>query len=360
MTEFFIHTVRRRIFLVGGLLLLWAIAPQHSFSQATATAAARPPNRWLLILETSRAMQPRAEAVAQIAGNLVLSGMSGQMRAGDTLGVWTFNRDLHAGSFPLQTVARDNTKTIAERVALFVAQQNFEGRASRDKVFPLMNTVISNSEFITVILISGGGETFSGTPFDQAINAIHKQWQAQQDKARLPFLTMLRAQQGRITDFEVGRPPGPLNLPPLPPELLVPDPVVEKPVPPKPVETPPAPVVPNLIVHGKKPEPVSESVSNSAPVPAVPTNAVFATKTNPPPAMKAATNSAATNVSVRPFTNPTSATAAPTALDAGGNFRLAAAVAVVAALGLVFMLMRRSRSRPRTSLITRSLDRDKK
>ncbi len=367
----------RRIFQMGWLLLLGMLGAQNLFSQ-TPPAAARPPNRWLLIMETSRAMQPRAETIAQIAGNLVLAGMSGQMRPGDTLGLWTFNSDLHTGTFPLQTVTADNTKTIAERVALFVAQQKFEGRPGRDKVFPLMNTVISNSEFITVIFISGGGETFSGTPFDKAINAIHQQWQSRQDKARQPFLTMLRAQHGRITDFEVGRPPGPLNLPPLPPELLLPDPVVEKSTPAKPVEAVPAPVVPNLIVHGRKPEPAAATGTNpmpavvekttpptTPPVPAIPTNSVVQTKTSVAPT--AASVPASRPVTILP-TIPVQARAAtnvPPELVATvpavkNNFWQIGVVVVGALAGLVFVLMRRSRSQPRVSLITRSLDRDKK
>ena len=366
MTGFFIHTVRRRIFLAAGLLLFCAIAPQNLFSQAS--PAARPSNRWLLIVETSRATQPRAEAVAQIAGNLVLSGMNGQMRPGDTLGLWTFNSDLHAGSFPLQTVGADNTQIIAQRVALFVAKQKFEGRASRDKLFPLMNGVISNSEFITVILISAGGENFSGTPFDKAINAIHQQWQAQQDKARQPFLTMLRAQGGHITDFEVGLPPAPLSFPPLPPELLIPDPVVEPPAPPQPVEAAPAPIVPNLIVRGKKPEPepaptpppAAPQNQDAVHSPAVATHAAIEVKTNLPTSASAVLVKPVTNLSLSSVTNPAAAGVAPEVSADGKTFWLLGAVAVVAVLGLVFGLVRRSRTQARVSLITRSLDRDKK
>ena len=378
--EPFTRAVRGRIFRLGvlGLVLLGVLGSQTVFPQATPSAV-RPSNRWLLIIETSRAMQPRAAAIAQLAGNLVLSGMGGQMRTGDTLGVWTFTSDLHAGNFPLQTATRDNTKSLAERVALFVAQQKFEGRPGRDQVFPAMNGVISNSEFITVILISSGAETFSGTPFDKAINAIHKQWQSEQDKARLPFLTMLRAQRGHITDFEVGRPPAPLAFPPLPPELQIPDPVVQTPAAPKPVAPPPPipppPVVPNLIVHGKKPEPVSESISNPAPgtlekivpgpPPAAPTNAATAANTRPPMPFVTAgtqtpTNFAATNSSPQVATNRTVAAAGGAVSADGKTFWLAGAVAAVAALGLVLVLARRARSQPRVSLITRSLDRDKK
>ena len=53
-----------------------------------------------------------------------------------------------------------------------------------------------------MILITSGGETMRGTPYDRAINSIHKQSQSQQEKALMPFVTVLRAQAGRITDYK--------------------------------------------------------------------------------------------------------------------------------------------------------------
>ena len=358
------------------------LCPPTLLSQST-NAAIRPSNRWLLIVETSRTTQPRAEAVAQIAGNLLLSGMNGQMHTGDTLGVWTFNNALHGGGFPLLTWSPENARNAAERLALYLARQKFENRPNFDKVLPTLGGLITNSEFITVVLITGGGETLRGTPYDRAINSIHKQWQSQQDKALMPFVTVLRAQAGRITDFKVNTPPTTMEMPALPPELLIPDPPPPKPPEIKPAEIPqPVPVVPPLIVHGKKPVPEPEAVTNPAPAtveiqtPATtqPTNQNIAGGTNltapPKPPAATATNAGAaaaiiiaTNFPAPVATNqtaPTTTTATSENSSGGNTLWLVGAVAVVAGMGLVFLLIRRSRSGTHASLITRSLDRDKK
>lgn len=374
-----IHAATRPVARLALGLCLGALGGQTIFSQP-APVTYRTTNRWLLVVETTRAMQPRAEAVAQIAGNLVLSGMNGQLRPGDSLGLWTFNSSLHAGEFALQTWTPQNAKGIAENVALFLAHQKFEGRPGRDRVFPALNGVISNSEFITVILITGGGETFHGTPFDKAINSIHQKWQTDQEKVRQPFVTMLRAQHGRSTDFEVGRPPWPMEFPPLPPELLLTNLVVTAPPPPKPIVAPPVVIGSNIIVHGKKPEPVPEIISNLPP--AVPP--VFAPPTNLPASAERRTNlpiagiispatnliSTATNLETAAAelppsfaTNPPPApatTAAPEPASRGNFFWIVGVSVVSAAAGLGWVLVRRSQSKPRVSLITRSLDRDKK
>src|ERR1700712_1643130 len=84
------------------MLVLGAFGWQPVLAQPS-SAVVRPANRWLLIVETSRAMAPRAEAITKSVGDLLRSGMNGQLRAGDSVGLWTYNNELHAGEFPLQT-----------------------------------------------------------------------------------------------------------------------------------------------------------------------------------------------------------------------------------------------------------------
>jgi hypothetical protein len=324
-------------------------------------------------------MQPRADSVALTAGNLLLSGMNGQMRTGDTLGVWTFNDSLHAGGFQLQRWSPENSNLIAERVALFVARQKFENQPNLDKVLPAMGGIISNSAFITVVLLTGGTETMRGTPYDRAINTIHKQWQRQQDKALMPFVTVLRTQRGRIVDFKVNTPPTTMEMPALPLELQIADAPPPKPAEVKPAEIPqPAPEVPSLIVHGKKNGVESESESNPATTnteiqssaTTQTTNQNVAGKTSvtvlTQPTVATATNTGAvpknagtTNLAPAITDQVVSSTATETSAR-GKAFWFVGAAAVVAGSGLVFLLIRRSRSEPHTSLITRSLDRDKK
>ena len=352
------------------------------FLAIPASAAAPPSNRWLFIVETSRAMQPRSDAAAQLVGNVILTRANGQMRAGDTIGMWTFNSDLRTGELSLQTLASNNVKQIAENTSLFLAMRKWERRVRLDKVITPMNTLITNSEFITVILISSG-EKIRGTPFDAAINSVYGKFQTQQEKAKLPFVTVLRGQFGRAVDFKVTVPPAPVEWPPLPRELEIIAAPVQATNPPPPAPTPPPPpppVAPPLIIHGKKPEP--EMVSNPAPIlktneaPAAATNqnVLSEVKTNTPenqPAPVAtpasiltnsaapAANLAATNLAASTATNSVSASVAPEKSADKKVFYVTALIAA-AGIGLVVMLIRRSRSQSHVSLITRSLDRDEK
>ena len=154
-----------------------------------------PSDRCLLIVETSKSMQRRADAVLGVVQDMLMSGLNGQFRDGGTLGVWTFNEDLYAGRFPLQTWSSSAQKDITQRTLTFLKGQKYEKQANFDKVAPALGRVISDSRRLTVILISSGDWKIRGTPFDDRINGFYQQWHDQQQKARMPFVTDLARQE---------------------------------------------------------------------------------------------------------------------------------------------------------------------
>ncbi|MBC8097439.1 MAG: hypothetical protein H7Y43_16665 [Akkermansiaceae bacterium] len=389
---------------VPPLILVGVLAfASPSFAQTNASRG--PSNRWLLILETSRAMQPRADAAQQLMANLVASGMNGQMLRGDTIGVWTFNDTLNLGQFPLQQWTPETSRSVGGRIYEFLQAQKNEKSSRLEKVIPEMDQLIKASEFITVVLVTDGLSQMRGTPYDAQINASFKEWQAQQKASQMPFLTLLRAEKGTMTHGFVNTPPFPLELPPLP-DALVKPPVVEPKI--AAVEKPKPAVVPSIILSGKKTPPVIEAptpapveISKPETIPASPVPKVESApsaelkptvvpQTTPPVVVEKTPV-----VNVLPASNPSppKATIAPLAkveVPSPGVSRPAAteietpvpiqgaitiqaqpvwkqkgfwiaAVAIFAFTLLgTFLVMRRPRHSAQASLITRSLDRDKR
>jgi hypothetical protein len=383
----FQRSVRRAIVLVA-LLFVCAIPPR-SHAQAL-----EPPsgNRWLLIVDTSRLMQHRAEAAQQIAASLIDSGMQGQMRDGDTLGLWTFNDSLSSGVFPLQEWTTNSNTIVARRVYEFLRAQKNERESRFEKVSPEMAQVIQDSEFITVIVISDGSSAMTGTPFDAKINASYKEWQKQQQENQMPFITLLRAKAGVFTDFVVNTPPFPLEFPPLPEELLKPK-TSPRPVASQKPETEkarPVTTLPPLILSGRKPEPIEpqvpapadpvvqpevpQAITETKPEPLSLASADGADGTDPTPARN--TTVSKPEVSSLPSSNPVhdlpqnqvlppnedpiqQAVTLETNPGRKTLWLVAAAIVALLAAGLYFF-NRRNRATNRASLITRSLDREQR
>ena len=270
------------------LLLVLAAATQCPLrAQTNTTKPAPPADRYLLIVETSKSMQRRADAVLEVVQEMLLSGLNGQFRDGGTLGVWTFNEDLSAGRLPIQIWSSSEQGDITQRTLTFLKGLKYEKQANFDKVAPALGGVISDSRRLTVILISSGDWKMRGTPFDDKINGAFEQWRGQQQKARMPFVTILCARNGQVGAYALNTPPWPLQVPHLAEEPKSMEPIAARPL--KLPQTAGTSTVAPLIVSGKKPQPervLRPKPQSAVALPSVQSPVAAPAATNPPTVVK--------------------------------------------------------------------------
>lgn len=199
----------KKLFLL--LLLVSSFATNVSSAELTAKPAAQE-NRFLFIVETSFAMNRSTKAVQETIRELVESGVLGQMKSGDTLGLWTFNEKLNA-EFPMQHWSLEENKKIAQSVGDFLKRQRYEKKGQLRTVLPPLYSTIKSSKAITVVLISSGNEPIHGTPFDKEINAIYPSYVRELYDAKLAFVTILVGRNGRPVAHSVNSSLGPIQIP---------------------------------------------------------------------------------------------------------------------------------------------------
>jgi hypothetical protein len=223
------NSLRQKITLSLVVMLLLAVV-----------ARAEPQERrWLFVFGTSSAMKKRLPAVdAEI--KTLLTGTNALLGKGDSLGIWTFDEQLHLGQFPLTTWDPDRSSLLASNLTAFVRKQKYTGTASLDALQPTLNRIIEDSERLTVVIFYDGAEQIHWTPYDQGINDAVKRVAAEQKKSLQPVVLLLRTQTGKYVGATVNLPPVAVNAPPFP--LLARE---QKPV----VTNPPvvAPVVPKTL-----------------------------------------------------------------------------------------------------------------
>lgn len=357
-----------------------------------ARASAQSSNRWLLIFNTSALMRDRTQAVEGITQDLLATGMHGTIRPGDTIGIWTFNTELHADEAPLQTWYPNTAPAIAQNTLAFVHQHRYEKSAVFDDVLVNMLRVIKMSDVITVILISDGTDPIKGTPIDAQLSAFYKTNYQAQRKARLPIVTVFHGEKGSLTTNTVALGSWPVDIPAVPPPPVV-KVVAQKPA----IVAPPKPV-PSLVIIGSKAEttfnpptdlpehvdqptlpavveqkpvetkaevpaattPEEKPKSVAAPVAPAPAPAVVA---EPPKAVQLVGPIAAT----APVTNEPPAAPVQTAvvvpeknLLSVRNIAIVSVVFTILVCVLLLLVARNARNASRASLITRSLDRERK
>ncbi len=186
-------------------------------------------NRFLFIIDTSAAMKSRREGVDTAVTELLQSNMKGEMRNGDTFGVWTYSEKLNT-EFPRQVWAGENNGQITGALLQYLHLVPAEKRSRLEKVWPGLQQAVLNSERLTVILIHDGSDPIKGTPFDSDINELQRQYARQFKSSHDPFVTVLSASNHVFFDYSINFPSA-ITLPhtedPLqPPVTNTPAPVV--------------------------------------------------------------------------------------------------------------------------------------
>ena len=188
--------------LIAALLLILLPSPAPLYAQTNAIASASPPARYLIVVETSRAMRPRAQGVFDAVKVLLDSSFQGQMGRGDVLAIWTFNEEVNTTWLPFDKWSPDTHLTSALRVGRFRQTDAYESRARLENVVPELDRLLRGPGLLTIVLVTTGETEMQGTPFDAQVNAAFKQGLDQQQKANMPFLTLLRANDGKMTDWD--------------------------------------------------------------------------------------------------------------------------------------------------------------
>jgi hypothetical protein len=355
-------------------------------------------NRFLFVIDTASAMKSRSNGVEEAVAGLLKSGMNGQLRKGDTIGVWTYSDRLNT-DFPMQVWSEQKKKDIVNEVRDHLRDLRYEKRAHLERALPEINKIVTHSERVTVILVFDGSDLIKGTPFDKDINALHKQYVREFKAAQAPFVTILAARHGAVFDYTINYPETvvvPLTADPLPPETNAPPPLAAS-TPPPVISNPPAKSPPpqriqitligsNSTHHASAPPPAESNVV------AVVTPAPVLLPANPPPpavAVPVVVQAGHAKAALPEPAPPPSAASTPPPAPGGATPAnpapvapppaRAAAVAVIPAVVpasagqqaamfviafslltiavvLVLFLVRRSRGGSRPSLISQSID----
>ena len=370
---------RRSIFpAAAARWLLAALAALALVSRAPAQTA--PEERWLLVFDTSAVMKKRLPAVEAAVTGFFATSAAGQLHAGDSVGVWTFDQQLHAGQFPLTVWPPESAAGATSNLIAFIHAQRYEGRTTFAALQPALNRVIENSERLTVVIFCDGQNEITWTPYNDGINQTFRQSQAERKKARQPFVLLLRTQRGKFIGSTVNFPPCILNVPPFPalPVEVKPVPTNNPAPPPVRVAVKPPPVVPALVIIGTNISTnladISKPITNAPPkssvtTPRPETNSPASNRVAAKPVHLPAPATAVTNIPPPvPETNiagsatiRTNAIAAAESGDAGTRVLLVLGGGLfVIALVLTVYLAARARNRGRGSLITSSMNQDRR
>ena len=285
------------------------------------------PVRFLIGVDVSYSTARSASAIHAAVKDVITSGFMGQIRPGESYGIWLYSERVQKLGFEVWTGAANGVALQSTLTSL--ARIKPRGRADFRELLAQMAPLARTNQTFTLVLVTDGEDEVRGTPFDAKINRLFDQNGRQLRQERRAFLVGMLAEGGywvRHTISETG-----FNLElPLPTQaaaaasLVEQKPTVPKPEPARPAE-PPAdrsavvvkPVLP-------APAPAVVPVARETPKPAVPTPVPMAkeavAKEPAPPVATVPKHPVAQSTPVAPAaaaseTSKTPSVSAPVAVD---------------------------------------------
>lgn len=367
--------------LVVLLALLWGGAV-HAQTNA--------PGRWLLVFDISSSMKARLPGTTAALKQFLTTGAGGELREGDSVAVWAYDKVLQRGQNPIEWNAANAAASVTNLPA-WLGRLPHLNDSSLSALNPSLGRVVGGSERVTVVIFCDGQSPLNFTPYDDGINQNFRESLAERKKSRQPFVVVLRGQQGKYIGCTVNFPPAGISLPPFPPLPPPPKPVVVTPPKLAPPAVQPAATTPSLVITGTKvgtnlneipapPPPAPAHLTNPAPPVAttastnlpeakmeakpLPTNLVkpiiVATiPTNPPVTTVIVTQVVVKTVEpVAPPTNPVPGVAAESRPQSAKFWLFASAAGLLVLAGAVVIFLRGAGRRPQSSLISSSMDDD--
>ncbi len=211
------------------VILLLAIGPR------LAAQPQQQENRFLFLIDTARAMRGYSNSIVQGMVDLMTSDMRGELRQGDTIGLWTYSDKLNT-EFPMEIWSNEGKYGVMADMEGYLKSRRYEHQAHLEKVLPTLNQIIAKSQRVTIIIFFDGNGQIQGTPYDKDINSLQKKYAHQLKMAHQPFVTVLSARNGAVFDYTINY-PGVIAIP----HTAVAEEVVET--------KPPAPVAPKPVTN---------------------------------------------------------------------------------------------------------------
>ncbi|HZI32575.1 MAG TPA: hypothetical protein VFF11_09545, partial [Candidatus Binatia bacterium] len=118
--------------------------------------------RWLFVFDLSSQMKQDLPATKAAIDQMLGTSVDGQLHEGDSVGIWTYDQQLHAGQVPLFEWHPARAATISSNLVVYLHRQRYRGNSSLAAMQSFLPQVIAHSERLTTVIFCDGQSQLQG------------------------------------------------------------------------------------------------------------------------------------------------------------------------------------------------------
>jgi hypothetical protein len=174
---------------------------------------ARNSAKFLFLVDTSSTMNRYDHSGRQTVFDLIFTGIGKQMQSGDTFGLWTFNEQVSAGTFPMQIWDADQNLELATRTGVFLKNQHYTGKPHAEKAIETALALVKTVKDVNVFVITSGDSSLGTSDLEKTIKDLYQQKAVGARKKNLPIVLAFSTWKGEIGRAQVAISGEPIILP---------------------------------------------------------------------------------------------------------------------------------------------------
>jgi hypothetical protein len=197
-------------------LLLTLIICIASLSAIAAEPPPRPQHNFLFIVDSSVSMEQRKPAAIKLVRDVIASRFDGQIEAGDSIDIWTYDTENNLRGFPPQIWQAENAQRISDAATQYLQDYRFKGKSEFANVASDLSILVPQTKSLLIVIITDGEQPFSGISLDLEINGYLAKKGKLNPTGTDPLLISLAAINGGIRTWTAYFGKGELALASLP------------------------------------------------------------------------------------------------------------------------------------------------
>jgi len=197
-------------------LLLTLIACIACLSAVAAEPPPRPQHNFLFIVDSSISMEQRKPAAIKLVRDVIASRFDGQIEAGDSIDIWTYDTENNLRGFPPQIWQPGDAQRISDAATQYLQDYRFKGKSEFANVANDLAILVPQTKSLLMVIITDGEQPFSGIHLDLEINGYLAKKGKLNPAGTDPLLISLAAINGGIRTWTAFFGQGELALASLP------------------------------------------------------------------------------------------------------------------------------------------------
>ncbi len=159
---------------------------------------------FVFVIDKSSRMESKSFSTSLTIANMIEKGISNRLKDGDVIMVWTYGDKVDTTAFEPVVWKNQEARNISNKIFMNLRNLKYSRNKLKSLSLNYLSSFLDVKQSATIYFVSDGGKPIDGIPFGSLFIRISQQNYERWKKEKIPCLTAIVLENGKITDWAIG------------------------------------------------------------------------------------------------------------------------------------------------------------